>query len=162
MKKSAVVLVICTAVVLAVVGSFAADEKPWFDMEHCDFCKNLLKEPHLFENMTWEHHDISNGLLTLTVVKPEYETAYLEAQHAMEKVAERLAQGATDVHMCNHCMTYGMILMSGARMEHIRTCAGDITLLTSDKPEVLAMIRDYAKKTRDAMIDQPPSPIELE
>jgi len=162
MKKYAIALSVCVAVVLTVVGSFAADENPWFDIEHCDFCKNLLKDPHLLENMTWEHHDISNGLLTLTVVKPEYETAYLDAQHAMEKVAARLAQGATDVHMCNHCMNYGMILMSGAKMEHIRTCAGDITLITSDKPEVLAMIRDYAQKTRAALAEGLPSDTEAE
>ena len=162
MKKFVIALMVCAAVALAVAGSFAVDEKPWFDMEHCDFCKNLLTDPHLFENMTWEHHDISNGLLTLTVVKPEYETAYLDAQHAMEEVAAKLAQGATDVKMCGHCEHYGMILMAGAKMEHVRTCAGDITLITSDKPEVLAMIRDYAEKTRDALAEGPPAGMEAE
>jgi hypothetical protein len=162
MKKFAIAFAVCAAVVLTVAGSFAADEKPWFDMEHCDFCKNLLTEPHLFENMTWEHHDISNGLLTLTVVKPEYETAYLNAMHAMEEVGTRLAQGDSTVHLCNHCRFFSMTMTAGAKMEHIRTCAGDITLLTSDKPEVLAMIRDYADKTRDALAEGLPSDIEAE
>lgn len=157
MKKIALAVMVCTAIILATAGSFATDEKPWFDMEHCDFCRNLMAAPHLFENMTWEHHDISDGLLTLTVVKPEYETAYLEAQHAMEKVAERLAKGDQSVKMCGHCEHYGKILMAGAKVEHIRTCAGDITLLTSDKPEVLSMIREYGKKTRDALAEGPPA-----
>jgi hypothetical protein len=49
-----------------------AEEKPWFDMENCDFCKNLLEDPKLMENMTWDVHEISSGILFTTVVKPEF------------------------------------------------------------------------------------------
>jgi hypothetical protein len=139
------------AVLVAVTTITIAQEKPWLDMKNCAFCKTLLKDPQLVENMTFEHHDISNGLLSLTVVKPEFHDSYMAAEHEMEKLAAEVASGNTDIPMCGSCEYYGKLVMAGAKFEHISTCAGEILLITSDKPEVLEMIRYYAKRSRDEL-----------
>jgi hypothetical protein len=157
MKKTVIIMAILAVFVSLTAWLNAAEEKPWFDMKNCDFCKNFLKDPQLLENMTWELHDISNGVLSLTVVTPEprYEHAYQEAMQAMEDLAAEMAKGKTDVKMCGSCEFYGKLMMSGARFEHVHTCAGDVMLITSDKPEVLSMIREYADRTRKAMAEFP-------
>ena len=72
-----------------------AQDKPWFDVKNCDFCKQFGKDPELLKNMIWEYHDISNGLMIITAVKPELKASYLAAQEGMEKVAQDMAQGKT-------------------------------------------------------------------
>jgi hypothetical protein len=107
--------------------------------------------------MSWELHDISNGALALTVVKPEAEHSYQEAMDAMEKLGAEMAQGKTDVKMCASCEHFVKMTMSGAKFEHVHTCAGDVVLITSDKPEVLSMIREYAERSRKALTELSPA-----
>jgi hypothetical protein len=47
MKRIAIILTAAVALVSLAAWLNAADEKPWLDMKNCDFCKNLLKDPHL-------------------------------------------------------------------------------------------------------------------
>ncbi len=131
-------------------------DQPWFDMENCAFCRQLTKDPLLLDNMTWELHEISNGVLTVTMVEPEFRASYVEAQKEMKRVGDELAQGKQDIHMCGHCETYGRLMMSGAKTEHVSTSMGDISLITSDKPELIAMIKQYGKRTMEelAKMDQ--------
>ncbi len=150
MKRPSFILML-VAVLIAVTTITIAQEKPWYDMKNCAFCKTLLKDPQLLQNMTFEHHDISNGLLSLTVVKPEFHDSYMAAEHEMEKLAAEVASGNTNISMCGSCEYYGKLVMAGAKFEHISTCAGEILLITSDKPEVLEMIRYYGKRSLDEM-----------
>ena len=137
-------------VVFALVFSPAiAQDKPWFDVKNCDFCKQFGKDPELLKNMIWEYHDISNGLMIITAVKPELKASYLAAQEGMEKVAQEMAQGKQDVKMCEHCRTYGALMMTGVKFEHVPAGVGDIMLITSEKPELLAQIRDFAARCRE-------------
>jgi hypothetical protein len=131
--------------------SAIAQEKPWFDMKNCDFCKHLVEDTMLLPNMTWEHFDISNGAIAITTVKPEYKDKYLKAMAAMEKVGQEMGAGKSDVKMCGHCEYYGKLVMSGVKMEYIPASAGDIMLMTADKPEVLAMLREYVKRNKEEM-----------
>jgi len=138
------------AIVVMAAIAFAGD-KPWLDMEKCAFCRTLTEDPRLLENMTWEHHEISDGYLTVTMVEPEYHDSYIEAQKAMQKVGDELAQGKGGIYMCGHCRAYGNLMMSGADIEHVSTALGDIVLITSDKPEIIAMIKDYGNRSKEEM-----------
>jgi len=159
MKKTTVLAILVLTVGLA-VAAFAqeaakeAGETPWFDMENCAFCKNLLKDPKLLENMIWEHHDISNGLLSITTVKPEFKKSYDEAMQAMMDLGQKLEKGEVeikDLKLCGSCQHWGMLEQMGAKFEHIQGKTADITLITSDKPEVIAKIKEYGQRNREEL-----------
>jgi len=142
------------ALVASAVHATEPGEALWFDMENCAFCKNLSKDPQLMKNMSWEHHDISNGVATITVVKPEFKKSYLEAQAAMMDVGKKMQSGElkmADVKMCGHCQNYGKLMMMGAKMEHVQGTFADVTLMTSDNPEMVKEIKAFAQRNRDEM-----------
>jgi hypothetical protein len=149
MRKSAIISIPLALMVVFIVGSFAADE-PWFDMPNCGFCKHLLTEPGLLENMTWEHHNISNGLVTITTVNDEYKDAYKKANLAMEETAKKMEKGES-VRMCGSCMEYGNLMMAGVKIEHFETMHGHVTIMTSDKPELVAKIQAWGTRNTDEM-----------
>jgi hypothetical protein len=142
-----IVLLACT---LVLWGYLMAAGESWFDMPNCDFCKHLLTDPGLLPNSTWEHHNISNGLITITTVPDEYMDSYNKAMAAMELTGKMLEKGEP-VKMCNMCKAYGELLASGAKMEHIRTVHGDVTLLTGDTPELVAKIQAWGQRNNDEM-----------
>ena len=85
MRKSKYFIIPLLAALLAAVLAMAG-EKPWFDMENCDFCKHLMTDPHLMENMNWEQYELSNGLLVVTTVKPEYVESFEMAMKEMKNL----------------------------------------------------------------------------
>jgi len=158
MKKITALAVLVLAIGV-VVGAFAeegtkASETPWFDMENCAFCKHLLNDPKLLDNMIWEHHDISNGLLCITTVKPEFQKSYLEAMSAMMDLGQKLDKGEVDVKnlkLCGSCQHWGMLEEMGVKFEHIQGKTADIMLMTSDKPEVVKKIKEYGQRSREEL-----------
>ena len=158
MKKT--VFVAVTAILFAAVallygvGNAGPGESAWFDMQGCAFCKNLTKDPALMKNMTWEHYDISNGVCTITTVKPEYKKSYVEARTAMMDIGKKLESGQITIDkvpMCGHCQAYGKIQMMGAKMEWVEGSEADVTIMTSDKPEVVKEIKAFAQRNRDEL-----------
>ena len=156
MKKT--VLFAVTAILFAAltllhgVGNAGPGESAWFDMQGCAFCKNLVKDPALMKNMTWEHYDISNGAVVITTVKPESKKSYVEAKTAMMDIGKKLETGQLTmdkVPMCGHCQAYGKLMMMGAKMESVEGSQADVTILTSDKPEVVKEIKAFAQRNRD-------------
>lgn len=156
MKKT--VLFAVTAILFASltllngVGNAGPGESAWFDMQGCAFCKNLVKDPALMKNMTWEHYDISNGAVVITTVKPESKKSYVEAKTAMMDIGKKLETGQLTmdkVPMCGHCQAYGKLMMMGAKMESVEGSQADVTILTSDKPEVVKEIKAFAQRNRD-------------
>lgn len=147
-------LLLGTAVFVGADQAPAPGEAPWFDLENCAFCKHLTKEPQLMHNMKWEHHDLSNGAVTITVVKPQFRAAYMEAGTAMEDLAKKMETGEVnpaDVRMCGSCQYYGKLMMMGAKFEYVQSDLADLVLITSDKPEVVKEIKVYAQRNRDEM-----------
>ena len=152
MKKSAWCFLLAVTMLVAITA--VGDEKPWFDMEKCAFCGQLTKHPGLLDHMTCEYHEVSNGYLMVTVVDSEYRPAYIEAEQAMEKLGADMTSGKVDpttVYMCGSCEAYGGLMMSGANIEHIPTRLGDIMLITSDKPDVIAAIKEYGRRSTEEM-----------
>ena len=141
---AAVILVACSTLVLA-------QEKPWFDLQNCSFCKHLTTDPKLMENMTWDHYDISNGVISVTTVNPEFMASYKKAMDEMEKVGAEMTKGKTDVYMCGNCEYYGKMMQAGVKFEYVPTKTGVIVLFTSDKPEVIDMIKKYGQRNREEL-----------
>jgi hypothetical protein len=152
MKRTMALPAIVGVVILIMAAFVFAEEPAWFDMEKCEFCRHLTKDPNLMENMTWKHYEISNGLLVVTTVKPEYKESYNKAVAAMQKLGQEMMAGTkTDVVTCGHCQYYGKMMEAGAKFESVKTDWGDIDLITTDNPETLTMIRQYAKNNDEAM-----------
>lgn len=129
-------------------------EMGWFDLQNCAFCKHLAKDPHLMENVKWEHHDISNGVVTITVVAPEYKKAYMEAETAMMDLGKKMETGEVnpmEVPMCGHCQTWGKLIMMGSKVDHVAGELAEVVIMTSDKPELVAEIKAFAQKNREEM-----------
>jgi len=150
MQKSKLMLVVVIALMF-LVSMVIADDKPWFDMENCSFCQHLIKDPDLMNNMSWKHYDIDDGIMTVTMVKPESQEAYQTAMMKMEEVGKSWEDGNTDIKMCGQCEYYGMLMTSGAKFQYVDTDAGDIMLITSSDPEVVKKIKHYAAKNREEL-----------
>ena len=160
MKKT--VSLALVLVLIAAIGVIAEDMKPemstnpkWFDMENCEFCKNLMENPKLMDNMTWEWHNISNGAMSIATVKPEYKEAYEKAMASMEALANDMQTGKRnpmEVKMCGQCQAYGMLVMGGAKAEYVRTGVADISLITSDDEAMVKKIQEYAEHNRTEMV----------
>ncbi len=132
------------------VSSSPTREKLWFDSENCAFCSTLTRDPNLMKNMSLEYRDLTNGLLILATVKPESRASYARAREEMNNIGKEMMQGK-NITTCGHCETYGKILQAGANYESIATDSGDATIFTTDKPELLGTIRDFARRSREAM-----------
>ena len=100
------------------------------------------------ENVTWEHHDISNGILSVTVVNEKYLDAYRAAHAEMDKTVMRLQKGEM-VEMCGSCTAIGACMMKGAKQEYVETSSGDVWIVTSDKAEVVAELQSWAKRSKE-------------
>jgi len=127
-----------------------AAESPWFDMPNCDFCKNLLKDDKLMDNMIWEHHEIHNGFVTITTVKPDFKESYQTAMGAMMHLGNEMETGKVkpeEVKMCNFCQNYGMLMEAGAKFEYIMGDGSDVTIISSDDPEVVEKIKKFGNRT---------------
>jgi hypothetical protein len=149
------------AVMILIAVSALGDEKPWIDVDNCIFCQQITKHEGLWDHMTCEHHEISNGHLMVTVVDPEFRSAYVESQKAMEQIGMDMAAGKIDptkVYMCGSCEAYGNLLMSGAIVEHIPTKFGDIVLVTSDDPVLMKKIKAYGRRWEEEMAKKENTP----
>lgn len=133
---------------LLVAGVGVAGEMAWFDFQNCDMCNNM--DPALFDHMTWEQHDISDGVVALTIVDKNYLDSYRTASMKMAKVAEELQQGK-NLKLCGSCTELGMCMAKGAMPEYVPTSNGAVMIITANKPEVVAEIQAWSKKNKEEM-----------
>lgn len=162
MCRKAVTLLVFTAILIVFFSMLSAqDEKPWFDLQNCEFCKNLMTDPQLLNNTDWEHHKIDNGLVTVTTVKDEYMPSYLEAIAHMNEVGERLMKGEK-VYMCGMCEAMGALMQKGIKWETIMTNHGAVEIMTSDDPELVKEIHAFADKTDAEMAKMMQAPQDTE
>ncbi len=150
MRSIAGVLLGASLIMAMLVPNTLAGDKPWFDMENCAFCSKLLEDPGLLKNSVWEHHEIDNGIISVTTVKPEYLPSYRKAEAAMNEVGKKIAAGE-QVPMCGMCQAFGALFMKGARMEVVETSVGSVMLMTSSDSTVVTEIKAWGKRTNDEM-----------
>lgn len=151
MRSRRIVFLILGAALIMALAVVAEEDGPWFDMANCELCKHMMDDPELINHATWEHHNISNGVINITTVDKEYLDSYHAAYKAVEKTAERVMKGE-NVQMCGMCREYGMLMQAGAKVEYVRTERGDVMLMTSDNPEMVTKIQAWAKHNVDEML----------
>lgn len=162
MYRKAVSLIIFTAILIVFFSMLSAqDAKPWFDLQNCEFCKNLMTDPQLLMNTDWEHHKIDNGLVTVTTVKDEYLPAYHDAIAHMEEVGAKMMKGE-QVYMCGMCEAMGILMQKGAEWQTIMTNHGAVEIMTSDDPELVKEIHAWADKTEAEMAKMMQTPQDTE
>jgi hypothetical protein len=145
-------LTILTLFIAALALSFcyAADEGSWFDMQNCEYCKHLLEDPQLMNNMTWEHKSISNGMISIAKVQPAYLESYKKARAKMDAVSQRI-MGGENVHICNMCKGMLSIQKAGANMNLVESDNVFIAVTTAENPEVVGMIHSWGERTNREM-----------
>jgi len=140
------VLVLFGVLMVFVFSIALAGDEPWFDMVNCEMCKPLGDNPELLMNMSWEIFELSNGILLLSTVDKAYEEPYKKINVAMQKVVDRIMAGE-EVQLCNSCQAMNMIYMKQPKHENFVTQHGDVTVMTSDNPELVAEMHAWAKRT---------------
>jgi hypothetical protein len=137
-----------TILMLTLPMSALADDAPWFDLENCGMCKNMVAEKGLMEAMEWENYLTADGYMTVTVVAPGHEKAFDRAMAAMEKAGAKLMAGE-DMYLCGFCQSFGALAMAGATIENFETAGGHINLVSSRDPELIEKIHAHAQRTID-------------
>ncbi len=151
MKKS-VMLLTAFLLVTAIAVTAGAEEEKWFDLENCIFCKNLLDDPELMNHLTWEIHEISDGIMIVTTIDPEYRESYNKAEKAIEQVASEMMQGKhMDEPVCGYCHNYGALMFKGAKIERIPAETAEIVLIRSDKEELQKEIKAFGERTNEEL-----------
>ena len=139
------------AIALIYVASATAEDKPWFDMENCAFCKNLAAQPGLMDNITkWEHHNVKNGSISITEVNKDYLDAYKKAMDGMNAAAKKMEAGE-QLPMCGMCEAYGGLMMKGVKWEEVGSDNIFVTLMYSDDLAVIEEIHSLTDRTNDEM-----------
>ena len=148
MKRA--MLVLAALVVLGFVAGVvtAEEETAWFDLENCAMCKHMNNEEGLLDNTQWETHLIADGALSIITVAESHKAAFERAHKHMEEAGMKLQSGA-QMHLCGFCQSYGMLMMSGAKVESVEGKVSTVNLMTSANPEVVKKIQAHAQKTID-------------
>jgi hypothetical protein len=137
--------------ILLLVASLAyAGGENWFDMHNCEMCKPLTEEPDLLDHVTWEQHNISDGVVSVTTVDKEYLPAYRKAHGKMGEVISRMQKGEK-VELCGMCTYMGSLVMKGVKQEAFDTRYGNVMILSSDNPSVVSDIQKWAAKNKEEM-----------
>ena len=152
MKKLVLIIVLAIAASILVAQTPPPAEKPWFDMQKCAVCKNLMTDPALMQHFTkWEHFKTADGLINLSVVDKDYIDAYKKAQANMDAVIEKMKTTGEVPYLCGSCMAYGEIMQEGAKYEQFQSDNIFMSSLTCDKPEVVAKIHAWVDRTQVEM-----------
>jgi len=118
----------------------------WFDMENCPICKCMAAEKGLMESIKWETHLIDNGMISITTVPSDKKEAMAKCEKEMKAAIDKVKAGEK-MPLCGFCTSYAALIEAGAKEQEIKTETGTVSLMTSDKPEVVKKIQDHAKKT---------------
>ena len=146
--KTTLVIYLLASIALA-VSMVLADEKPWFDVKNCDFCKQFDKEPGLLENLENEYHNISNGVVSFHHIDKKFEAALARAQAGVGKVIQDMQSGKIPT-TCVHCGMLGEFTRAGVRQEGVETKFGTIMIMTSPDSAMVAKLQDFGRKTAEA------------
>lgn len=150
MTKFKPYLLIAMIFILAASTWAVAGEGEWFDMANCGFCQALLEPPEMLQHATWEHYNISNGIVSVSTVDKKYIKDWRAAEAKMEELGKKMEKGE-QVPMCNACMAMGKLMAMGAKWESVKTTHGNVSLMTSDNPETVKEIQVWGKRSMDEL-----------
>ncbi len=144
-------LLVTSILIVALIAGAIAQEKPWFDMEKCAFCKQLAKHEGLADHTSCKYHHIINGMISITVVDDEYLESYKQAQADMQNVAEKMAQSGEFPYMCGFCSKYAYFMMSGVKIESVESDDAIVLIMQSDNPDMVKDLHAFADKSNEEM-----------
>ncbi|MEW6411719.1 MAG: hypothetical protein AB1483_04500 [Candidatus Zixiibacteriota bacterium] len=152
MKKTLVGVLLLPVVFLASYVVVLSGEEAWMDLKNCEMCKPIMdQDPALMRNMTWEHHNLSNGLVSVSTVAPAYLSSYNKAGEKMTKVMEKLERGE-QVMLCNMCSEMSQIMKSGkVKYESVMTSRGSVCLTTTEDPKLLTRLQQWGERTNEEL-----------
>ncbi len=151
--KTLKVLAVFFAALLICAAVWSGDEKPWFDLETCAFCKNfnLGNGDYIVDHMKGDYHIMPNGFLAIMTIEDDYKDEFAKAGEGMKKVGEDMAKTGTVPQMCGHCTAYGELMMAGAASQEFNGDAAMAFMMTSDNPEVVKKLHAFAEKNNAEM-----------
>jgi hypothetical protein len=143
--KLLVIAVAIMAVALVVVA--VAQEKPWYDMKNCEFCKPW-STPEMKKNMTFDQVECASGVLTVISFPESFRPNYKAASAQMDAISKKAATGEK-IQMCGSCMAMGSFFMRGAKMEEIPTKSGVVLLMTASDSTLVGDMHKWAQRNAD-------------
>jgi len=138
--------------VTAFAFTAATADEPWFDLEKCDFCKEIAKQPGLLDHMKTEYHDTKTGVISITYIDKDYETAFAKAQTGIRRVVEDKVAGKPVV-ACKHCTTIGEFYGMGIVPESIKSEKCIIVIYSSSDPAAVTKLQEFGKKSNEAIAE---------
>jgi hypothetical protein len=146
MRKLALASIAIVALLAVVVS--ASEDKPWFDLEKCAFCKTLTAEPGLLDHMKSHFYDINNGVLSVTEVDKEFQPAFKRAQENMQKIIAGMANGNIP-YMCQYCTKVGTFQMMGVKTSEVPTDFGTVVVWSAPDSSIAGQLRAFGARTND-------------
>lgn len=140
-------LVIVSIVMAACFVAIGAEEKPWYDMKNCEFCKPW-SIPEMTKNCVYDQVETANGVLMLVQFPESFRPKYQAASAEMDALSKKAATGAP-VKMCGSCEAMGSLIMKGMKMEELPTKFGVAMLLTSNDTALVADIHKWARRNAE-------------
>lgn len=151
--KTLKVFTVVFVAVLVCAAAWGGDEKPWFDLETCAFCKNfnLGNGNYIVDHMKGYYHTMPNGVLSIFTIEEDYKDEFENASGSMQKVAKDMEATGQAPQMCGHCTTYGELMMAGAKEQQFNSDVAIAFMMTSDNPEVVKKLHAFADKNNEEM-----------
>ena len=100
----------------------------------------------MMQQVKWETHLIDDGFISVAVVPEKLKGKMSELKKEMKATIARAKKG-DDVTCCGYCMSMGELIEAGAKQEELSTAGGELMILTSKDPKLVAKIHSHAKKT---------------
>jgi hypothetical protein len=139
-------IVAALALVVIAAGLLVAqEEKPWFDMKNCAFCKEIDAQPGLADHMRHDYFNVSNGIMSVSHIDKEYWPVFERAQAGIAKVVEGMQAGQMSP-MCQHCTLIGKFHMAGVKFEEFKPDFGIVMLWTSPDTAMVTRLHAFADR----------------
>jgi len=145
--KHKLLVIVLAIMAVASIAVAVEQEKPWYDMKNCEFCKPW-STPEMMKNVTWEQLETANGVLTVTLFPESFRPNYKAASGQMQELSMKAAAGEK-VKMCRSCETMGSFFMRGVQMEELYMKSGVVMLMTSSDSSLVADMHKWAKRNAE-------------
>lgn len=150
MQKAFLTVLVLATLAVGLVATQAEEEKPWFDLKNCAFCKEIDAQPGLADHMKHQYFNVESGIMCVSHIDKEYLPAFEKAQAGMGKVVEAIKAGQIPP-MCQHCMKIGEFTAAGVKMEQFQPDFGFVMLWTSPDTAMVSNLHAFGDRNNAEM-----------
>jgi hypothetical protein len=111
----------------------------------------MTAEKGLIEHSSFDTYATATGLVSVCTVDPAYKEAFARAGAKMEATMKDMAAGKDVGPLCGFCTSYSELVKAGAKSEMFTIPNGDVSVLSSTDPALIAKIQTHAQRTQDEM-----------